>query len=96
MKDDYLTLRISPDLADALARRAAAEQVSKSQVVREAVEYYLAPAPIHIPAERAVTGLELAERIRRLARLGEEEAALMASDIEEARKDLDAPKPPWD
>ena len=42
MKDDQLTLRVPGDLARALARRARERDVPKSQLVREALERYLA------------------------------------------------------
>lgn len=56
MKDDQLTLRVPAALARALARRAKARDVPKSQLVREALERYLADrAPVEPAAvwERA-------------------------------------------
>ncbi len=42
MKDDQLTLRLPRDLAKALAERARERGAAKSQLVREALEAYLA------------------------------------------------------
>lgn len=50
MKDDQLTLRVPSTLARALAQRASARNVPKSQLVREALERYLAEAPAEHPA----------------------------------------------
>ena len=44
MKDSHLTLRIPADLARALRLWASAHGVPKSQVARDAVARYLAPA----------------------------------------------------
>lgn len=45
MKDSQLTLRLPRDLQRALARRARERGVPKSQVVREALQAYLAAPP---------------------------------------------------
>lgn len=45
MKDDQLTLRVPGQLARSLARRARERDVPKSQIIREALERYLADAP---------------------------------------------------
>lgn len=42
MKDDQLTLRLPRELAKALAQRARERGAAKSQLVREALEAYLA------------------------------------------------------
>ena len=42
MKEDQLTLRLPKDLARLLARRARERRLPKSQVVREAIQAYLA------------------------------------------------------
>lgn len=42
MKDDQVTLRLPGELARALARRARERGVPKSQLVREAIQTYLA------------------------------------------------------
>jgi predicted DNA-binding protein len=44
MKEDQLTLRLPRDLARLLARRARERGLPKSQVVREAIQVYLASA----------------------------------------------------
>lgn len=46
MKDDQLTLRLPRELARQLARRAREQRVKKSEVVREALQSYLAPEPL--------------------------------------------------
>ncbi len=50
MKDDQLTLRVPGQLARALERRARERDVPKSQLVREALERYLADTPSPAPA----------------------------------------------
>ena len=46
MKDDQLTLRLPRDLARLIERRARERGLPRSQVIREALEAYLAePAP---------------------------------------------------
>jgi predicted transcriptional regulator len=49
--DSQITLRLPRDLARALARRAKERRVPKSQIVREAVAQYLAPAEPHLTRE---------------------------------------------
>jgi hypothetical protein len=50
MKDDQLTLRLPRELSRALDRRARERGVPKSQLVREALQAYLAGAPTEDPA----------------------------------------------
>ena len=57
MKDSHLTLRIPAELARALARKAKALGIPKSQMAREAVTRYLVPsadeeAPSRLPTAR--------------------------------------------
>lgn len=49
MKDDQLTLRVPHALARALERRARERDTPKSQLVREALERYLAEVPAAEP-----------------------------------------------
>jgi hypothetical protein len=56
MKDSQTTFRLPRDLARALTRRAQERRVTKSQLVREALETYLAGVPPE-DAWRKVTGL---------------------------------------
>ncbi len=58
--DSQITLRLPRDLARALARRAKERRVPKSQLVREAVAQYLAPA------EPQLTREERWERVKHL------------------------------
>lgn len=51
MKDHYLTLRLPRELARALAQRARERRTPKSQLVREALEAYLAGSPPADPQE---------------------------------------------
>jgi predicted DNA-binding protein len=53
--DEQTTFRLPPALARALARRARERGVPKSQLVREALERYLAQPPVpdvHLVRER--------------------------------------------
>lgn len=49
MKEDQLTLRLPRELARLLARRARDRGLPKSQVVREAIQAYLADQPQTLP-----------------------------------------------
>jgi predicted transcriptional regulator len=95
MKNSHLTLRLPADLSRALARWARSRSVPKSQVVREAVASYLAPASA--PTERAphVTARAFAERWAALPRLTPEEAADLEADIAAARAALPPVRSPW-
>ncbi|HEY2824470.1 MAG TPA: CopG family transcriptional regulator [Gemmatimonadales bacterium] len=93
MKDSHITLRISADLVRALAGRARAGGVAKSQVVREAVAAYL--SGLKAPARPAVRASELAARWATLPRLAPTEAAALARDLAAARKALPPPSS-WD
>ena len=95
MKDTHLTLRLSQELARALARRALARGLPKSQVAREAVAHYLGATPTEA-ARRPVTARELAVRWVSLPRLAPDEAAGLAEDIAASRAMLPAPHAPWE
>lgn len=51
MKDDQLTLRLPRSLARALSRQARERGLPKSQLVREALQAYLAGGPASDPAD---------------------------------------------
>ena len=88
MKDSHVTLRLSPDLARALARCARDRGMSKSHVVREAVATYLRAPPV---TPRRLTAAELAEHWPALPRLTTDEARAFADDLSAARGELPAP-----
>jgi hypothetical protein len=93
MKESHLTVRVSAELARALDRWARERGLARAHLVREAVAAYLrSPAPR--PAE-TVTASDLAERWRGVPRLTPEEAASFATDLEQARAALPAPRP-WE
>lgn len=93
MKDSHVTLRLSPDLARALARWADERGLSRSHVVREAVATYLTTPSA--PPTPDLTGAELAAAWTRLPRLDPAEARAFAEDVAEARNALPAPSP-WE
>jgi hypothetical protein len=95
MKDAHLTLRLSADLARALARLARGRRVPKSQVVREAVAGYLAPAAAPANRPPQVTARTFAERWAALPRLTPEEARDLEADIAAARAALPPVRSPW-
>ncbi|HEY2806804.1 MAG TPA: CopG family transcriptional regulator [Gemmatimonadales bacterium] len=93
MKDTQLTLRLSRDLARALARWARDRGVAKSEVAREAVARYLLPTPASGPP---FTAAELAARWGELPGLTAREAEDLAADIDAGRRKLPAPRAAWD
>jgi predicted transcriptional regulator len=95
MKDSHLTLRLPADMARALARLARGRRLPKSQLVREAVARYLAPASA--PAERPpqVTARAFAGRWATLPRLTPDEARDLETDISAARAALPTVRSPW-
>lgn len=95
MKESHLTLRLSADLARALARFARGRGVPKSQVAREAVARYLAPAAEPATRPAPVSARAVAARWRALPRLTPQEAGDLESDIQVARAALPAPRSPW-
>lgn len=95
MKDAYLTLRLSAELAESLEARALRDEAPKSQVVREAVVRYLTPKTDAL-AEEVLTARALAARWSALPHLSPEEAAALATDIECATEKLPLPTSPWE
>ena len=95
MKDTHLTLRLPRELARALARWARAHGLPKSQVAREAVARYLAPAPASDPSRRSVAASNLAERWPGLPHLTAEEAGAWGADIAAGREAFPDVPPPW-
>jgi len=95
MKDTHLTLRLSADLARALARFARGRGVPKSQIAREAVARYLAPTSAPVERPRGISAAALAERWRALPRLTAEEALALETDIASARAGLPPVPTPW-
>ncbi|MDZ4674211.1 MAG: hypothetical protein SGI84_07130 [Gemmatimonadota bacterium] len=95
MMDSHLTLRLTAELARALARWARAHGVPKSQVAREAVAHHLASP--HAPPVRTTpfTAGDLAEQWRSLPRLNPEEADGLGADIEAGRRSLHPVPTPW-
>ncbi len=96
MKNSHLALRLSDELAAALEKRALLERVPKSQVAREAVARYLAPAG-PIPGDgREVTAREVAARWNRLPRLSVDEATDLGAAIADAQEALPPVRSPWE
>jgi len=95
MKDSHLTLRLPAELARALARKARALGLPKSQVAREAVARYLSGWTEDSPPLR-VTARALAARWGTLPRLTPDEADSFADDIVAGRDALPAVRTPWE
>lgn len=97
MTDAHLTVRLPADLARALARWARARDVPRSQVVREALAQYIAPAssPDERHAQR-LSARELAECWPQLPRLGPEDAGALAADVAAGREELPAVRAAWE
>lgn len=94
MKDKHLTVRIPADLARALARWAQERGVPKSQVAREAVVRYLAPATLQrVPP---FTAGDLLDLWPSLPRLTAEEAEAFAEDIAAGRRELPPVRDAWE
>lgn len=96
MKDSHLTLRIPAELARALARRAKALGIPKSQMAREAVARYLVPATDEETATPDVSARAFAARWRTMPRLEPSDAKDFADDVEASRNALPPIRSPWE
>ena len=97
MKADHLTLRLPRELARALSRWARERGIPKSQLVREAVARYLAPADGGAePPAKIVTATGLAVRWPQLPRLTPDEATAFNRDIARAREALPEARDAWE
>ena len=99
MRDMHLTLRVSRDLARAVARWAKAHGVAKSQVVREAVASYVGTsiaASASTEYVKGLTGREAAARWASLPHLTADEARGLAGGIAASRTSLPAVATPWE
>lgn len=96
MKDSHLTLRLPAELARALARKARALGVPKSQMAREAVALYLVPATESERSAKQLSAKELAARWRSMPRLSPDEAESFARDLETGRDGLPPIRSPWE
>lgn len=94
MQTAAITLRISVELAKNLGKIARGRGVPKSQVVREAVARYLAPASPETRTPR-LTASALASRWKDVPRLTPDEASEFSKDVEAARKVLPTLRPKW-
>jgi hypothetical protein len=94
MKDEHLTLRLPAALARALTRRARDQGVPKSQLVRDAVQRYLDPAPTLPAPLRSST--ETAARWALLPHLTPDDATRLAEDIASGLRALPPVRSPWD
>lgn len=95
MKDSHLTLRLSADLARAVARFARRRGVPKSQVAREAVARHLAPSATPVERPGGIPAAVLARRWRALPRLTPAEALDLEADVASARAALRREPAPW-
>jgi predicted transcriptional regulator len=95
MSPSHLTLRLSRELARALARSAKVRGLPKSEIVREAVARYLAAGARDEPGAR-VSARELAARWPSLPHLTADEASALARDIAASRGSLPPPRAPWE
>ena len=95
MKNSHLTLRLTAELARALARLAKAHRVPKSQIAREAVARYLTPPPPASPSSPRLTAGELARRWAAIPTLDPDEATAYRADLAAARAELPAQPSPW-
>ena len=96
MKDSHLTLRLSAELARALARKARSLGLPKSQVAREAVERYVAGRVSEVARPPRLTAAELAAQWETLPRLSADEANQFAADIAAGREAMPAIRTAWD
>lgn len=96
MKQTHLTLRLSEELARSLARWAKARGLPKSQIAREAVAQYVGMPDGTQPADRRVSGREVARRWRTMPRLTVKEATALAADIDAGRALIPSAPFPWE
>src|SRR6185437_1246813 len=99
MRDMHLTLRLSRDLARAVARWARAHGVAKSQVVRDAVASYVGMASSTAASAElgaAMTARVVAARWSALPHLSAEEAGGLAGGIAASRTSLPQVTLPWE
>jgi hypothetical protein len=96
MNDDYLTLRLPAELAEALAKWARKHRLPKSHAVREAMALYLALPGSPTGRARGLTARELRARWSTLPRLDSSEAAHFADDIAAGRESLPGVRPAWE
>lgn len=96
MKQTHLTVRLSEELAKGLARWAKARGVPKSQVARDAVARYVGMPDGMQPADRSLSGSEIALRWRTVPRLTMKEATALEADIDASRALLPPIPVPWE
>lgn len=95
MEPTHITLRISEDLAEALANRARTRDLPRSQLVREALTLYLSGGPARLEP-RLTTASDFAARWPNLPRLTPSEVADLEADIVAGREALPKPRAPWE
>ena len=99
MRDMHLTLRLSRELARAVARWARAHGVPKSQVVRDAVAAYVGVAGAGgatIDTARTTPARSAAARWASLPHLTPKEAGGLAGGIAASRTGLPSVESPWE
>lgn len=94
MNEKLISLRLPKALERQLARAAAARDIAKSSLVREAVAAYLGArtSAQEVPVMRASDVVKLWES---LPSLTSDERAAFADDIDDARRGLREPRDPW-
>lgn len=95
MEPTHITLRIPDDMAVALASRARARDLPRSQVVREALALYLSAGPTR-SAPPLTTASDFAARWANLPRLTPAEVTDLESDITASRDALPKTRAPWE
>lgn len=96
MPNMHLTLRLSRDLARALAKWAKTQGMGKSQVVREAVASYIGLTPPASESDAILTARAAALGWARLPHLSSAEAESLADDVAAGRASLPPVVPPWE
>jgi len=94
MTDTHLTLRITGDLAKALARMADARSIPKSRLVRDAIAHYLA-AGTQRSGEPPLLAGDLMQLWDALPHLAIDEATQFDTDLRQARAALAPPDDAW-